>query len=307
MIKLNIAGVVPPDVFPEYRQGEASMKQTVQSVLAVLFGNFLYALTVKLFLVPSGLVTGGTTGMALAANHVFGIPISGFVLAFNIVMLLVGLLILGRAFAATTLASTFLYPIFLEICERVLGELVLTSDLLLCTVFSGLGIGIALGIVIRAGASTGGMDIPPLVLKKLAGVPVSVSMYAFDVCILLMQAFFRPAENILYGILLVIIYTVVLDKMLLLGSCRTELKIVSQKHREIADAILTQIDRGVTLLSAEGGYLHQSTQLVLSIISNQELIRVEKLVHQIDPECFMVVSRVSEVRGRGFSMKKNYR
>ena len=283
------------------------MKQTAKSLLAVIFGNFLYALTVKLFLVPSGLVTGGTTGMALAANHVFDIPISGFVLAFNVLMLLVGLLILGKAFAVTTLASTFLYPAFLELCEWVLGDLILTNDLLLCTVFSGLGIGIALGVVIRAGASTGGMDIPPLVLKKLFGVPVSVSMYAFDVCILLMQALFRPAENILYGIVLVIIYTVTLDKMLLLGSCRTELKIVSPKCREIADAILTQVDRGVTLLEAEGGYLHGKTQLVLSIISNQELIKVEKLVHQIDPECFMVVSRVSEVRGRGFSMKKNYR
>ena len=282
------------------------MEKAFKSILSVIFGNFIYALTVTLFLVPSQLVTGGTTGIALTVNHVWGISISGFVLAFNVVMLLIGLVVLGKGFAATTLASTFLYPFFLEVCQQALGDLVLTTDILLCTVFSGLGIGLALGIVIRSGASTGGMDIPPLVLNRLFRIPVSVGMYAFDFCILLMQAMFRPIENILYGIILVIIYTVVLDKMLLFGNSKTELKIVSEKFREISDSILTQVDRGVTLLDSEGGYLHQKGQLVLSIISARELIKVERLVRDIDPECFMVVSRVSEVRGRGFSLKKQY-
>ncbi len=281
-----------------------SMKK---SILPVVLGNFLYALTVQLFLVPSALVTGGTTGMALTVNHLCGLPISYFVLAFNVLMLVLGYAILGKKFALTTLASTFLYPFFLELCERVLGGCVLTDDMLLCTLFSGLGIGLALGIVIRAGASTGGMDIPPLVLRKLFRIPVSVSMYAFDVCILLMQALFRPAENILYGVVLVMIYTIVLDKMLLIGRTRTEVKIVSlNHHRDICNAILHQLDRGVTLLNGEGGYLHGETQLVLSVISNRELIKLEKIVHEIDPECFMVVSRVSEVRGRGFSINKKY-
>lgn len=282
------------------------MNRAFKSAASVVIGNFIYALTVTLFLVPSGLVTGGTTGIALTIHHLTGLSMSGFVLAFNVAMLLLGLGILGKGFALTTLASTFLYPVFLELCQRLAGNLVLTNDLLLCTVFSGLGIGIALGIVIRAGASTGGMDIPPLVLNKLLRVPVSVGMYAFDFAILLMQALFRPFENILYGIILVIIYTLVLDKMLLLGKSRIELKIVSGKYREISDAILKQVDRGVTLLSSEGGYLHKESQLVLSVISSRELIKVERLVRDIDPECFMVVSRVSEVRGRGFSIKKQY-
>lgn len=283
------------------------MKQTIKSLLAVVSGNFLYALTVKLFLLPGNLVTGGTTGIALTINHFFPIPISGFVLAFNIVMLLVGLLILGKSFAATTLASSFLYPIFLELCDRVMGDLVLTNDPLLCTIFTGLGIGVGLGLVIRAGASTGGMDIPPLALRKLVGIPVSVSMYFFDGLIILAQALFQKPENVLYGILLMIIYTFMIDKMLMLGNTRTELKIISAKYREITDAILNQMDRGVTLLSAESGYLHKDMPLLLSVMSNRELIKAEKLIHQIDPECFMIVSRVSEVRGRGFSLKKDYR
>lgn len=283
-----------------------SPSQTLLSLLTVVAGNFLYALTVKLFLLPAGLVTGGTTGIALIINHHWSIPISSFVLAFNIFMLLIGWLILGKGFALTTLSSTFLYPVFLEVCEITLGNLVLTHDLLLCTVFSGLGIGIALGMVLRAGASTGGMDIPPLVLKKFFRIPVSGSMYTFDFIILLLQAMIRPAEHIMYGILLVIIYTVVLDKMLLIGSTRTELKLISNKPTELCDAIQKQIDRGVTLLHGEGGYLHNETEVLLTVISNRELIKVEKLVHKIDPACFMIVSRISEVKGRGFSMNKEY-
>ena len=278
----------------------------VKSLVMVVAGNFLYALMVKLFLLPANLAIGGTNGIAMMINHFWDISISGFVLFFNVIMLGVGWLILGKGFALTTLASSFLYPFFLEVCNRILGDLVLTNELLLCSLFFGGGIGVALGLVIRAGASTGGMDIPPLVLNKLLGIPVSAGLYAFDFCILLTQIFIRPAENVLYGIVVTLIYTVVLDKMLLLGNSRTELKIVSSKSREICDAILKQVDRGVTLLNGEGGYKGSPTQLVLTVISNRELIKVEKLIHRIDPECFLVVSRVSEVRGRGFSLNKHY-
>ena len=173
--------------------------------------------------------------------------------------------------------------------------------------FSGLGIGVALGVVIRAGASTGGMDIPPLILNRLFRLPVSVGLYGFDVCILLSQTLFQPAEKLLYGILFTLIYTLVLDKMLLMGTTHTEIKVVSRKSDEICAAILTQVDRGVTLLEGESGYLRQKTQIVLSIVSNRELPRVEKLIRAIDPESFLVISRVTEVKGRGFSLKKDYR
>ncbi|GFI49604.1 MAG: YitT family protein [Lachnospiraceae bacterium] len=279
---------------------------TFLSLFSVVIGNFLYALTVKLFLLPAGLVTGGTTGIALTVNYLTDFSISSFVLVFNITMLVIGFFCLGKAFAVTTLASTFLYPLSLELLDRVLKDYILTQDILLCTIFSGLGIGMALGIVIRSGASTGGMDIPPLVLQKTVRIPVSVSMYAFDVCILLSQALFRPAENILYGVVLVLIYTLVLDKMLLMGATRTEIKVISEKSDEIRDAILTQIDRGVTILNGESGYLHNPSPVILSVISNRELPKVEKVIHNIDPESFIVVSRVSEVRGRGFSLNKRY-
>ncbi|MCI6886732.1 MAG: YitT family protein [Lachnospiraceae bacterium] len=280
--------------------------RSFMTIMAVVGGNVLYALTVKLFLLPSGLVTGGTTGIALAVNHVTGLPVSSFVLVFNVVMLIVGYLILGRQFAMTTVASTFIYPMALGIFERLLGDMVLTQDLLLCTVFSGLGIGVSLGVVIRAGASTGGMDIPPLVLQHCFRIPVSVSMYVFDFLILLLQAVFRPTEMVLYGIVLVLIYTLVLDKLMIMGTAKTEIKVVSRHYKEIRDAILQQVDRGVTMLDGEGGYMHETQQVVLSVVSNREVPKVEKIIRAIDPESFLVISRVSEVRGRGFSMSKRY-
>lgn len=277
------------------------------SVFIVILGNVLYALAVKLFLIPAGLVTGGTTGIGLAVNYAAGIPVATFVLVFNVVMLAAGFAALGKQFALTTIVSTFTYPITLNFLDMMLGDVVLTQDIFICTIFSGLGIGLALGIVIRAGASTGGMDIPPLVLNHFFKLPVSVGLYLFDFIILLVQALFQPLEKVFYGIVLVIIYTVTLDKMLLMGTTKTEVRVVSDYAAEICDAILKRMDRGVTLLSAKGGYLKEDTTVVLSVISNRELPRVERLIHEIDPESFIVVNRVSEVSGKGFTMNKEYR
>ena len=281
--------------------------QKAASFGIVILGNILYALAVRLFLMPAGLLTGGTTGIGLALNRAFGIPVSSFVLVFNVIMLLIGWKVMGRKFALTTIVSTFVYPIALGFFERLFGNLVLTEDLFLCTIFSGLGIGASLGIVIRAGASTGGMDIPPLVLNHYLRIPVSVFMYVFDFCILLVQAVGNPPEKVLYGLILVMTYTLVLDKLMLMGTTRTEVRIVSKHAQKIREAIISEMDRGVTMLSGETGYLKHQTQMIFSVISNRELPRLEKLIHAIDPESFMVVNRVSEVSGRGFSMKKRYR
>ncbi len=286
--------------------GKQKILRVMLSVLTVILGNLLYALAVKLFLIPAGLVTGGTTGIALAVNYALGVPVATFVLIFNVVMLTVGFVILGKQFALTTIVSTFTYPAALSLLDRVLGDVTLTQDVILCTIFSGLGIGLALGIVIRAGASTGGMDIPPLVLNRFFKIPVSASLYAFDFVILLVQACFQPVEKVFYGIVLVMIYTMTLDKMLLMGTTRTEVKVVSAHSQEICDAILERLDRGVTLLSGRGGYTKEETAVVLSVVSNRELPKVERLIREIDPESFLVVSRVSEVSGKGFTLKKEY-
>ena len=284
---------------------QAHLKR-VGTVATVILGNVFYAFVIKLFLLPGNLMTGGTTGIGLVVKHFTGTSISGFVLVFNIVMLIVGWTLLGKKFALTTVISSFTYPIALEAANHIFGDLVITTDPMLNTIFAGLGIGIGLGIVIRTGASTGGMDIPPLVLNKYFRIPVSVSLNVFDMLILVLQIVYNPPERVLYGVLLVMIYTTVLDKVLMMGNTKTEVKVISSQVEEIRQAILAQVDRGVTMLYGEGGYRQKQTQIVLSIVSNRELPRVEKLIRHIDPEAFMIVSRVTEVRGRGFSLSKHY-
>ena len=285
---------------------QKSLLKKLLPMLAVVVGNLLYALSVKVFLLPTGLITGGTTGLAMIVEQLTGLPVSVFVLVFNVLMLLLGWWLLGRAFALTTVVSSLLYPAFLEMFNLLLGDFVLTEELLLNTIFFGLGIGISLGMIIRAGASTGGLEIPMLVMQKYLRIPVSVTMYVMDFCILLLQLLFGASvEAVLYGIVLAIIYTVMLDKMLLLGASRTEVKIISSRAQDISAAILSRVDRGVTLLHGEGGYTHAPAEIVLRVISSRELVKLQRLVQEIDPQCFMIVSKVTEVHGRGFSYSKH--
>ena len=281
-------------------------KQLARNWASILFGNALYSLAVALFLEPAGLITGGATGIALAIGRLTGLRVSGLLLFINLAMLVWGWAVLGRAFALNTLASSVLSPAFLGLFEGLLAGRVLTEDIFLCTVFAGLGIGVALGLVIRSGASTGGLDIPPLVLNKWFKLPVSATMLTFDIAVLLMQAVFSPVQQVLYGVVMVLIHTIVMDKMLMLGASRTEVKIVSSQSDAICAAILAQLDRGVTILHGEGGYTREPSAVLLSIVSNRELPRLEKLAHSIDPTCFLIVSHVTEVSGRGFSLDKDY-
>mgnify|MGYP000326225268 CR=1 FL=1 len=280
-------------------------KQLIRNWAAIIFGNALYSLTVALFLEPAASSpardrhrTGhraidGPVRLGAAALHQprhAGLGLGGP----------------GPGLRLNTLASSVLSPAFLALFEGMANGRVLTEDIFLCTVFAGLGIGVALGIVIRSGASTGGLDIPPLVLNKWFKLPVSATMLAFDIIVLLMQAVFSPMPQVLYGIVMVLIHTIVMDKMLMMGASRTEVKIISSQSDAICAAILEQLDRGVTILHGEGGYTHESSAVLLSIVSNRELPRLEKLAHSIDPTCFLIVSHVTEVSGRGFSMDKDY-
>lgn len=284
-----------------------TMLQRGITLLTVIIGNAMYAAVAVLFLLPSGLPTGGTTGIALLVNRLTGLSVSMFVLGFNIVMLVVGFIFLGKKFAFTTIVSTFTYPICLELFGQIFANVHFTDDIWLNTIFSGLGIGVGLGIVIRMGASTGGMDIPPLILNKYFKIPVSVSLNAFDICILLGQAILIPPEMLLYGVILVITYTTVLNKVLLLGGSKMEVKIISRNPEPIRQAIIGHLDRGLTILRAEGGYSQEDRQVLLVVVSNRELHQLERIVKNIDPESFVIVSEVREVSGRGFSLKKEHK
>lgn len=275
------------------------------NIIMILFGNAVMALGIVMFILPQGLAVGGTTGLSLIVSHYTTIPISVFVFIFNCVMFLAGLWILGKAFAMTTLLSTFFYPMVLGFFQGIpsLADGI-TDDRLLSAVFAGLFIGFALGIVIRAGASTGGMDIPPLILNKKFGISVSLMLYVFDFIILVGQMLFSDRESILYGILLVMIYTVVLDKVLMLGRAQTQVEIMSEKAEEINEAINGKMDRGSTLIHTCTGYLKKEQDMIMTVISNRQLSQLNRVVMSIDPNAFMVVGKVNEVKGKGFTLPK---
>ena len=276
------------------------------SFLLVIVGNMIYALTVKLFVLPANLISCGTTGLAFVAQELLHIPMSAFIFVFNIVMLCLGWWILGKKFAMTTLFSSLFYPIALELLNRTLGDIFITDSSLLNVLFAGMGLGLSLGLVLRGGASTGGMDIPPLILKKFFRIPVSASLWVFDFCIMTAQMSFHPLEDLLYGILLLITISTTLNKIMLFGTSKTEVKIISEKAEEIRSAILSKVDRGVTMLHGEGGYLRRDTEIILSIISNHQLPKLEQQARSIDPDCFIIISSVTEVWGRGFSYSKRH-
>lgn len=282
------------------------LRDLLYSAIIVIVGNVIYAVGIALFVIPGNLITGGTSGISLFLNRQFSLPVSPTVAVLNISMFLLGWAVLGKKVAATTALSTFVYPVALELVQALLGDYVMTQDKLLCALFGGLCIGVSIGMVVRVGASTGGMEIPPLVLHKLFRVPVSASVYTLDVLILLTQATTRSAEDVLYGLVLVMVYSVMLDKVLTMGKARIQIKVVSEHAQAIRQEILTEVDRGVTMLEGETGFLGYKTQVILCVVSPRELAKTEQLIHRIDPNAFMVVSHTSEVSGRGFSAEKRY-
>ena len=270
----------------------------IRNIIGILLGNTIYALGVTMFILPNNLITGGTTGMALLVNATTGFSITVFVSIFNVSMFLIGWKVLGKKFALTTLISSFYYPFILGILQGVFKNEMMSKDTLLCVILAGLMIG--------CGASTGGMDIPPLIKKKKLGIPISVSMYGFDFIILLGQMVIRNREMVFYGILLVLIYTVVLDKVLVIGKSQMQVKIVSAKFNEINEKIISVLDRGTTLIHSETGFKHNQYPVVLTVVNNRELTQLNNYVYDIDPDAFMIINKVNEVRGKGFSSAKKY-
>ena len=263
------------------------MKKKVMELLLVLLGNVLMSIGVGAFVIPEELMSGGATGLGLLAAHYFHIPVAVFLGGYNAIMFVVGALTLGKHFAVTTLISSFLFPFLLSQIQLLVTE-PLTADPMLATVLGGLLIGAGIGLVIRAGSSTGGNDVPVLLLKKKLGIPLSVSMYGFDIVILLFQIPYSQLEKALYSIILIILYSMIADKASTMGKSRMQVR----------------INRGVTLYHIAGGYTGEESCEVMTILTSRELNELSDLVTEIDPKAFMTIARVNEARGRGFSIGK---
>lgn len=276
--------------------------------MIILLGNTGLAVAVELFIVPNQLVCGGVAGLGLFLTHSFpAMHLSLFTLIVNLAMLVLGFFVLGKAFTMTTILSSVYYPVALGFLEIFYDGTPLTDNNFLAAFYAGLIQGISLGLVIREGASTGGFDIPELIVHKYTGIPVSVLVYAVDFIILLLQAFIDPIEAILYGVAALMICSIVMDKVLLVGSKKVQIKVISQYYEEIRQAIIREADRGVTVLYGETGYLKEPVHMLVTVMSNREMSKMRRLITEIDPAAFLMISEVSEVRGRGFTLERDYK
>ena len=280
-----------------------NLMKELSNLLLIALGNFILALGIMLFVSPMDFVSGGATGLGLLMEKMFGLKLSVGVGIFNVAMFILGFIVLGKRFAATTLMSTFLYPGFLAIMETMPELAALNTDPIIASVFGGACIGVGVGLVIRMGSSTGGMDIPPIILQKYTGIAVAISMNAMDLLIMCTQMPYSTPQKVMYSLLMLAVTTVVMDKVAMLGVTQTQVMVISSKYMEINKAIHDKIDRGTTLLTAVSGHLQQEQKVVMSIINNRQLHELTQVVKEVDPHAFLIVNRINEVHGNGFTIK----
>lgn len=281
------------------------MAKELKRIVCVIAGNTIMAMGSGIFVIRSGLMTGGATGLGIAVSRFTGMPVAAAVGALNITLFLAGVWFLGRTFAWTAIISTFYFPVALGQIQALVTSPI-TDDIMLSAIIGGMLTGLGIGIVIRAGASTGGMDIPPLILKKKMGIPVSISIYVLDCGILLLQMVFSDLETALYSLILILVYTIVIDKISTIGLNQMQAKIISEKYEKINSAIHTRLDRGTTLVSMRGGFMKNDTYEIMVVLSGRELVKLNELVMEYDPGAFIIINKVNEVRGRGFTLRKKH-
>lgn len=277
----------------------------IAKVLGIVLGNVIFAFGLAAFLVPNNFLVGGATGIARSVEYFFHVDVSVTVACINVIMFFLGLWLLGKRFAMTTIISTLLFPVLLDgmLGIEALGHI--TSDRLLAAIFGGALVGMGLGIVMRLGGSTGGMDIPPLILNKKFRIPVAVTMYCFDVLILMSQVLFTGGEEILYGILSVLLTSFMVNQVLVFGAGDVQVLIISKEYEKINEIIQKDLDRGSTYVPIQTGFQHLDRKAVLCVLHNREMSHLNQYVQQIDPKAFIIINGVREVRGRGFTLDKH--
>lgn len=280
------------------------MKKSVYETIMIIIGNLILAFGLCAFVTPVGLISGGASGIGIAVKSITGINISYTVYVINFIMFVIGFIFLGKKFAFGTLLSTFLYPTFIALFERIPQLANITNDILLSALYGGLCIGLGLGLVLRVGASTGGMDIPPLLVNKKTGISVAWLINIFDCGILLLQVIFCPItiEAVLYGITVVIITTIVVDKVIILGETKILVLVISPKWQEIRKIIFDDINRGCTLLNVTTGYYQDKQLAVMAVVSKRELHLLNDMILEIDPTAFIISNETHSVKGRGFTL-----
>lgn len=282
-------------------------KETAFDIGMVVLGNLILAFGVALFIVPNAILSGGVAGIAVAIKPLIpGISTTLIINVSTICLFVLGSLIIGKNFAIKTLLSTFLYPTFLSMMSVLPQHITITQDPILASIYGGIFVGMGVGLVFRTGASTGGMDIPPLVISKYTHLPLGTLVMLVDGLTVLLGMILNGIEPALIGLISVWTSGYMVNKTMMFGlSSAKSLMIISDKYNEILFKITQDVDRGATLIDAKGGYTRNERPVVMVVILKKQFPEVNRIIQHIDPGAFVIVHDVNEVQGEGFTFDEN--
>ena len=284
----------------------------VKAYVVITIGLLCYALGWDLFLIPNNMVGGGVTGIGAVLLYAFGIPVSYSFFIINLVLLLIALKVLGKGFGVKTVYAIVVTSIFLDILpdylpEAFVNEIAISNGKLLCAIFGGVVSGLGIGLCFSNGGSTGGTDIVALMITKYRNVSAGRIILIIDIFIIA-SSFLLPSEEslgmrfatVLYGYILIMACSFTIDLFVSGTKQSLQVFIFSQKYGAIADSIISDIGRGVTLINAQGWYTKNESKIVMVVVRKTDINMIYKIVKSIDRDAFMSVGSVTGVYGKGF-------
>jgi uncharacterized membrane-anchored protein YitT (DUF2179 family) len=266
----------------------------------LVLGAIVQAASMDLFFIPGKIASGGVSGLAQVLNYHTGLPIGMMVLVMNVPLFVLGWRYLGgRRFFIRTIFTVALYSVLVDLGRLIIPSS-LTQNSMLNALYGGVVGGLGMGITFLGQGTAGGSDILARVLARLRGIPLSQSYLFTDALVILLAGFTFGWEQALYAMIALYISGVAAEVITEgSGVVRTAL-IISDKPREVADAILRELERGVTGLRGEGMYTQKERTVLYVVISRSEVSRLKALIHDVDPQAFVVIGQASEALGEGF-------
>lgn len=281
-------------------------KKFLIPIIQLLFANAILAVGTVFFLVPMRVVNGGLGGIALVINEAFGLPIDLTTAILAWFLFFLGFLTLGKSFALKTLLATMMYPLFVFLFLRFIGQDIIGFELdepihrLLAAIFGGAFVGLGVATAFLAGGSTGGVDVIILLTKKLFDIKTSITSFFVDVVVIVLGMVVFGLLIGLYGIISTVISSLVIELVFVGFSRSYQLDIISKEWQKINDHILYQVKRGSTLVPIRGGFTFEEKYQIQVIIPRAEYFALKQAIAAIDKEAFVVIHQVRTVFGEGF-------
>jgi uncharacterized membrane-anchored protein YitT (DUF2179 family) len=283
------------------RMKEELSWRTAADYLILILGALVQALAMRLFLVPSQLLSGGVSAIAQIINSFNGWPIGVMVFIGNLPLFFLGWRYLGGwRFAIRTGVAITAFSIFTDSLVYVMPAEGLTHDLVLSSIFGGVMFGAGLGLVYRAKGTSGGSDILGQILYHRKGIPMTQAYFATDTVVLLAGGVFWSWELALYG--MIVMYVSGLAAALVLEGPRilNTVMIISACPKQVANEIMTVLERGVTILKGEGAYTGEERPALYCVVTRSEVNKIKALVYAKDPNAFIIIGDAHEALGEGF-------